>query len=68
MIMNPGINGRVTYEKILKMHPQQKALVASGFAEDEDVRTTLALGAGAFVGKPYTLEKIGAAIYKILNT
>ncbi len=68
MIMDPGINGRVTYEKILEMHPQQKALVASGFAEDEDVRTTLALGAGAFVGKPYTLEKIGAAIYKILNT
>ncbi len=68
MIMDPGITGRTTYEKILKMHPQQKALVASGFAEDEDVRATLALGAGAFVGKPYTLDKIGSAIYKILNT
>lgn len=68
MIMDPGINGRVTYQKILQIHPQQKALVASGFAEDEDVRATLALGAGAFVGKPYTLEKIGAAIYKILHT
>ncbi|MBU1564889.1 MAG: response regulator [Proteobacteria bacterium] len=68
MIMNPGQNGRVTYEKILKIQPQQKALIASGFAEDDDVRATLALGAAAFVGKPYTLEKIGAAIYKILYT
>ena len=68
MIMNPGQNGRVTYEKILKFHPQQKAIVASGYAEDEDVRATLALGAGAFVGKPYTLEKIGAAIYKVLHS
>jgi two-component system, cell cycle sensor histidine kinase and response regulator CckA len=68
MIMDPGQNGRVTYEKILKIHPHQKALIASGFAEDEDVRATLALGAGAFIGKPYTLEKIGAAIYKILQT
>jgi two-component system, cell cycle sensor histidine kinase and response regulator CckA len=68
MIMDPGINGRVTYEKILKMHPRQKAVVASGFAEDDDVRATLALGAGAFVGKPYTLEKIGSTIYKILHS
>ncbi len=68
MIMNPGQNGRVTYEEILKIHPCQKAVIASGFAEDEDVRATLALGAGAFIGKPYTLEKIGAAIYKLLHT
>jgi DNA-binding NarL/FixJ family response regulator len=58
----------VTYEQILQIHPKQKALVASGFAEDEDVRATLALGAGAFVGKPYTLEKIGTAIYKVLHS
>ena len=44
------------------------AVLASGYAEDEDVRATLALGAGAFVGKPYTLEKIGAAIYKVLQS
>jgi len=68
MLMDPGQNGRVTYEQILQIHPKQKALVASGFAEDEDVRATLALGAGAFVGKPYTLEKIGAAIYKVLHS
>ncbi len=68
MIMAPGQNGRVTYEQILQFRPEQKALVASGFAEDEDVRTTLALGAGAFVGKPYTLEKIGAAIHKVLHS
>lgn len=67
MIMDPGINGRVTYERILKIFPDQKAIVASGFAEDEDVRATLALGAGTFVGKPYTLEKIGVAIHKTLH-
>jgi PAS domain S-box-containing protein len=68
MIMDPGQNGRVTYEKILKIHPRQKALIASGFAEDDDVRATLALGAGGFVGKPYTLETISSTIYKILHS
>ena len=68
MIMDPGQNGRITYEKILGIHPHQKALIASGFAEDDDVRATLALGAGGFVGKPYTLETISSSIYTILHT
>jgi two-component system, cell cycle sensor histidine kinase and response regulator CckA len=66
MIMSPGQNGRVTYEQILKIRPGQKALVASGFAEDDDVRACLDMGAGAYVAKPYTLEKISVALYKTL--
>ncbi len=67
MIMTPGQNGRTTYEQILTHRPGQPAVVASGYAEDEDVRHCLDLGAGAYVAKPYTLEKIGAAIYKTLH-
>jgi two-component system, cell cycle sensor histidine kinase and response regulator CckA len=66
MIMSPGQNGRVTYEQILQIHPRQKALVASGFAEDDDVRACLDMGAGAYVAKPYTLDKISVALYKTL--
>jgi PAS domain S-box-containing protein len=66
MIMSPGQNGRVTYEQILQIHPGQKALVASGFAEDDDVRACLDMGAGAYVAKPYTLGKISVALYKTL--
>ncbi len=68
MIMDPGQNGRVTYEKILNIHPHQKALIASGYAEDDEVRATLALGAEGFVGKPYTLETISSSIHAILNS
>ncbi len=68
MIMDPGQNGRITYEKILNIHPRQKALIASGYAEDDDVRATLALGAEGFVGKPYTLETISSSIYNILKS
>lgn len=66
MLMPPGNNGRVTYENILKIHPQQKAIIASGFANDEDVHATLAMGASEFIAKPYTIEQIGNAIYKTL--
>ena len=67
MIMDPGINGRETYERIIKIHPNQKAIIVSGFAETEEVKETQKLGAGKFIKKPLTLEKIGLAIKKELG-
>jgi PAS domain S-box-containing protein len=67
MIMDPGINGRKTYERIIKRHPGQKAIIVSGFAETDEVRRTQQLGAGKYIKKPFTLEKIGMAIREELN-
>ena len=61
MIMS-GMNGRETYERVIKTHPNQKAIIASGFSDTEDVKATQKLGAGKYVKKPYTLEKIGVAV------
>ncbi|MGD9160029.1 MAG: CHASE4 domain-containing protein [Desulfobacteraceae bacterium] len=62
MIMDPGIGGKETYERIIKIHPGQKAVIASGFAETEDVKETQRLGAGRFIKKPVSLEKLGIAV------
>jgi CheY-like chemotaxis protein len=62
MIMDPGINGLETYERIIKIHPKQKAIIVSGFAETDDVKETQKLGAGEFIKKPLTLERIGLAV------
>jgi two-component system, cell cycle sensor histidine kinase and response regulator CckA len=62
MIMDPGINGRETYERILKIHPKQKAIIVSGFAETDEVKKVQNMGAGQYIKKPFTLEKIGMAI------
>ncbi len=67
MIMLPGQNGRKTFEQILNIHPRQKAIIASGFADDADVRATLAMGANAFISKPYTLLQLALTIHKILR-
>ncbi len=68
MIMEPGLTGRETYEKILAMHPNQKAVIASGFSESEDVKATLKLGAGGFIKKPYSMEQIGRAVNEVLHS
>jgi len=67
MIMDPGINGRETYERIIKIHPKQKAIIVSGFAETDEVKEAQKLGAGQYVKKPLTLEKIGLAIKEELG-
>ncbi|MCW5214669.1 response regulator, partial [Desulfobulbus sp. US5] len=62
MLMAPGINGRQTYEEILKLYPGQKAVIASGFSESEDVQATLQQGAGGFVKKPYSMYQLGRVV------
>ena len=62
MIMNPGIDGLETYKKILEFHPRQKAIIASGFSESKQVRAAQKIGAGSYLKKPYSFEKIGLAV------
>ncbi|MBW2003947.1 MAG: PAS domain S-box protein [Deltaproteobacteria bacterium] len=62
MIMDPGMDGLDTYKRILKLHPEQKAIIVSGFSETKRVKEAQKLGAGSYVTKPYILEKIGLAV------
>ena len=67
MIMNLGIDGCQTYKQILKLHPQQKAIIASGFSETDRVVEAQKLGAGEYIKKPYTFEKMGLAVKNALK-
>ena len=67
MIMPPGIDGLETYQRVLEINPKQKAILISGFSETDRVREAQKLGAGAYVKKPYVMEKIGVAIRDELN-
>jgi CheY-like chemotaxis protein len=65
MVMPKGINGRETYEQIIKIRPGQKAVIASGYAKTKEVDIAKELGAGKYIKKPYTLEK---RLYPDLST
>ena len=62
MIMPPGIDGLETYERIIAANPKQKAIIASGYSETDRVKKAQRLGAGKYVKKPYTVQKIGLAV------
>jgi CheY-like chemotaxis protein len=67
MIMDPGMDGLETYRQILEIHPNQKAIIVSGFSQTERVRKAQELGAGAYVRKPYIRECLGLAVRKELD-
>ena len=67
MIMDPGMDGLDTYKAILETHPRQKAIIVSGYSDTERVQKAQELGAGAYVRKPYVLEKIGLAVRRELD-
>lgn len=66
MFMEPGINGCQTYEKIIVHHPGQKAIIASGFSQSDDVKKAMRLGVGNFIEKPYSMTQLGRAVKELL--
>ncbi|MCP4340851.1 MAG: response regulator [Desulfobulbaceae bacterium] len=60
--MIPGIDGLEAYRQIIKMHPQQKAIIVSGFSESDKVVEAQKLGTGPYIKKPYTLIDIATII------
>ena len=66
MLMGDGLNGRETYQKILKTNPDQKAIVISGYAKNEETEKIKKLGIEYFLEKPVTLPQVGRAVKEAL--
>lgn len=67
MIMTPGIDGLETYERVLAIHPDQRAVIVSGYAETDRVQKAMELGARRYVKKPYTLHTLARAVHEALH-
>jgi len=67
MLMGSGMSGRQTYEAALKRYPNQKAIIASGFSESDDIKATLRLGASGFIKKPYSINQLDRMIKEALS-
>ncbi|BBO73113.1 hypothetical protein DSCW_05300 [Desulfosarcina widdelii] len=67
MIMDPGINGRETYDRIKEIYPDQKAIILSGFAETDEVKKALEAGTAKYIKKPAAMKELGQAIKEVLR-
>lgn len=67
MVMDPGMDGLETYQKILETNPGQKTIIVSGFSKTDRVKEVQRLGAETYMAKPFQLEKIGITIKEELS-
>jgi PAS domain S-box-containing protein len=67
MMMPSGIDGTETFRRVRALRPTQRAVIMSGFAEGERVNEALLLGAGAFLRKPVSMEKLARAVREELD-
>ncbi len=67
MIMDPGMNGRETYEQIIQVKPGQKALIVTGYAAHDEIARAQELGVADLLKKPYTLKQLAGAVDAALH-
>ena len=63
----PGMGGWRCLEKLIKINPEVKVIVASGYSENGQSDKILAAGAKAFLNKPYRLADLLAKVRELLD-
>jgi PAS domain S-box-containing protein len=63
----PGMGGLKCLMEILKIDPQLKVVIASGYSEDGTVQDALDSGAAGFIPKPYQLTDFLQTVRRVLN-
>lgn len=63
----PGMGGHKCLKEMLKLNPQQKVIIASGYSINGQVKKSLETGAKGFVGKPYRLADLLNTVRAVLD-
>jgi len=65
-ILMPGIDGLETAQAILEEHPKAKIIMLSSLAYDDTIEEAKAIGAKAFIFKPFDQEQLLDAFDKAM--
>lgn len=66
-LIMPGMGGNRCLEELLRMDPEVKVLIASGYSSNGLTHADKGRGARGFVSKPYDSKDILAAIRRVLD-
>jgi DNA-binding NtrC family response regulator len=66
-LIMPSMGGKDCLQEILKIDPEAKVLIASGYAADETTLECMKLGATGFVAKPYRFKELLKQVRRTLD-
>ena len=61
-LVMPGITGLETCRRLREINPNPKVILSSGYTSADVIRDARQAGALGFIGKPYSLEELSAAL------
>jgi CheY-like chemotaxis protein len=67
-LIMPGMGGRRCLEELLKVNPQARVVISSGYAPVGSTKDALAGGAKAFVGKPFEIGYMLKVVREVLDS
>jgi PAS domain S-box-containing protein len=67
-LIMPGMGGSKCLKELIKIGPQPRVLIASGYSPDASTKGALEAGAAAFINKPYDTKQLLELVRKILDT
>ena len=68
MMMEPGIDGLETFRRCLKLNPDQRAVIASGYSQTDQIKKVRQLGHCYYIKKPFLLNTLKQVVRKALDT
>ncbi|WP_051434508.1 cache domain-containing protein [Desulfonatronum lacustre] len=63
----PGMGGHKCLQELLRLDPAVRVLISSGYSANGQARESLKSGAAGFIGKPYQLKELEAAVREALG-
>ena len=66
-LIMPEMDGKKCLEEILRIDPNAKVIIASGYSESGPASGATAFGAKGFVQKPYDMRQLLTTIRKTLD-
>ncbi len=66
-LIMPEMGGRQCLRELLKIDPNARVLIASGFAANERTKEAIEPGARGFIGKPYDMKGMLKAVRNVLD-
>lgn len=63
----PGMGGYSCLRELLRLDPQVKVVIASGYAPNSLGKNALSSGAKGFIGKPYQMKDLAATVRGVLD-
>jgi two-component system cell cycle sensor histidine kinase/response regulator CckA len=66
-LVMPKMGGKDCLKKILKIDPQARILISSGYSADASTKECLGMGAKGFVAKPFRFKEFLQQVRKVLD-